>query len=135
MGIVSVIDEMVSSSKVHAWAYTTAGEHGRPAKGVAIVACMDARINVESMFGLRTGDAHIIRNAGGIVTDDVLRSLLISQRLLGTREILLLHHTACGGRHPSRELIDRSYPAPGPTRALLGQPQRGVRGGTARRCD
>src|SRR5947208_17089080 len=96
MGIVSVIDEMVSSSRVHAWAYTTAGEHGRPAKGVAIVACMDARINVESMFGLPTGDAHIIRNAGGIVTDDVLRSLLISQRLLGTREILLLHHTDCG---------------------------------------
>jgi carbonic anhydrase len=96
MGIVSVIDELVSSSKVHAWAYTTAGEHGHPAKGVAIVACMDARINVESMFGLRTGDAHIIRNAGGIVTDDVLRSLLISQRLLGTRAILLLHHTDCG---------------------------------------
>jgi len=96
MRIVSVIDEMVSSSRIHAWAYTTAGEHGRPAKGVAIVACMDARINVESMFGLPTGDAHIIRNAGGIVTDDVLRSLLISQRLLGTREILLLHHTDCG---------------------------------------
>src|SRR5947209_65630 len=75
MGIVSVIDEMVSSSRVHAWAYTTAGEHGRPAKGVAIVACMDARINVESMFGLPTGDAHIIRNAGGIVTDDVLPDL------------------------------------------------------------
>lgn len=92
----SVIDEMVSSSKVHAWPYTAAGEHGRPAKGVAIVGCMDARINIESMFGLRTGDAHIIRNAGGIVTDDVLRSLLLSQHLLGTREILLLHHTDCG---------------------------------------
>jgi len=96
MGLVSAIDEMVSSSKVHALAYTTAGTHGRPAKGVAIVSCMDARINVESLFGLRSGDAHIIRNAGGIVTDDVLRSLLLSQRLLGTREILLLHHTDCG---------------------------------------
>jgi len=96
MGIVSVIDEMVSSSKVHAWPYTTAGAHGRPAKGVAIVSCMDARINIESLFGLPSGDAHIIRNAGGVVTDDVLRSLLISQHLLGTREILLLHHTDCG---------------------------------------
>jgi carbonic anhydrase len=57
---------------------------------------MDARINVESLFGLRSGDAHIIRNAGGIVTDDTLRSLLISQRLLATREIMLLHHTDCG---------------------------------------
>lgn len=92
----SVIDELVWNSKVHALAYTTAGTHGRPARGVAIVACMDARINVESLFGLRSGDAHIIRNAGGIITEDTLRSLLISQRLLGTREILLLHHTDCG---------------------------------------
>src|SRR5690349_23927203 len=87
---------MLASSRFHALAYTVAGEHGRPAKSVAIVTCMDARINVESLFGLRTGDAHIIRNAGGSVTDDVLRSLLVSQRVLGTREILLLHHTDCG---------------------------------------
>src|SRR2546427_11845241 len=87
---------MVPGSGVHAWGYTTGGEPGRPAKGVAIVACMDARINVESMFGLPTGAAHIIRNAGGIVTDDGLHSQLISQRLLGTREILRLHHTDCG---------------------------------------
>jgi carbonic anhydrase len=93
---VSVIDELVASSRVHAVAYTAAGAHGRPAKAVAIVSCMDARINVESLFGLRSGDAHIIRNAGGIISDDVLRSLLISQHLLGTREILLLHHTDCG---------------------------------------
>jgi len=93
---VSVVDELVWNSKVHALAYSSAGPHGRPAKGVAILACMDARINVESLFGLRTGDAHIIRNAGGIVSEDALRSLMLSQRLVGTREILLLHHTDCG---------------------------------------
>jgi carbonic anhydrase len=93
---VSVVDELVSNSRIHAMAYTTAGVHGRPARSIAIVTCMDARINVESLFGLRTGDAHIIRNAGGIITDDALRSLVISQRLLGTREILLLHHSDCG---------------------------------------
>ncbi len=63
---------------------------------VAVVACMDARIDVFSVLGLRPGDAHVIRNAGGLVTDDVIRSLAISQRLLGTREIMLIHHTDCG---------------------------------------
>jgi carbonic anhydrase len=67
-----------------------------PAKGVAVVACMDARLHVSKMLGLREGDAHIIRNAGGVVTDDAIRSLAISQRLLGTREIILIHHTDCG---------------------------------------
>lgn len=67
-----------------------------PAKKLAVVACMDARLTVEEILGLKTGDAHIIRNAGGIVTDDALRSLIISQRLLGTREILVINHTDCG---------------------------------------
>jgi carbonic anhydrase len=67
-----------------------------PGKHVAVVACMDARLNVYGVLGLQEGDAHVIRNAGGVVTDDVIRSLTISQRLLGTREILLLHHTDCG---------------------------------------
>lgn len=67
-----------------------------PSLEVAIVACMDARIDVYSLLGLSLGEAHVIRNAGGVVTDDVLRSLLISQRLLGTREIILIHHTDCG---------------------------------------
>ena len=66
-----------------------------PAKGVAVVACMDARLNVYGLLGLREGDAHVIRNAGGIVTADELRSLAISQRLLGTTEIILIHHTDC----------------------------------------
>jgi carbonic anhydrase len=67
-----------------------------PAKGVAVLACMDARLNVYSILGLNEGEAHVIRNAGGVVTDDEIRSLAISQRLLGTREIVLIHHTDCG---------------------------------------
>jgi carbonic anhydrase len=67
-----------------------------PAKHVAVVACMDARLNPYGLLGLAEGDAHVIRNAGGVVTADVLRSLAISQRLLGTTEIILIHHTGCG---------------------------------------
>lgn len=67
-----------------------------PLSGLAIVACMDARLDVEESLGLRTGDAHIIRNAGGLVTDDVVRSLIVSQHLLGTDEILVIAHTRCG---------------------------------------
>ena len=67
-----------------------------PAKGVAVVACMDARLNVYALLGLEEGQAHVIRNAGGVITDDEIRSLAISQRLLGTREIILIHHTDCG---------------------------------------
>jgi carbonic anhydrase len=67
-----------------------------PAKNLAVVACMDARLNVYGMLGLKEGDAHIIRNAGGVITDDGIRSLTISQRLLGTNEIILIHHTDCG---------------------------------------
>src|ERR1044071_1898879 len=67
-----------------------------PARGIAIVACMDARLNPYGLLGLSEGDAHVIRNAGGVVTDDEIRSLAISQRLLGTKEIMLIHHTGCG---------------------------------------
>jgi carbonic anhydrase len=67
-----------------------------PGKQVAVVACMDARIETGHMLGIEEGDAHVIHNAGGVVTDDVIRSLTISQRLLGTREIVLVHHTDCG---------------------------------------
>jgi carbonic anhydrase len=67
-----------------------------PAAGTAVVACMDARLNVYGVLGLKEGEAHVIRNAGGVVTDDEIRSLAISQRLLGTREIILIHHTDCG---------------------------------------
>jgi len=68
----------------------------RPRRQLAVVACMDSRMDIFQMLGLAHGDAHIIRNAGGVVTDDVIRSLVLSQRLLGTREIILLHHTDCG---------------------------------------
>ena len=67
-----------------------------PSRSVAVVACMDARLDVYALLGLELGEAHVIRNAGGVVTEDVLRSLLISQRLLDTREIILIHHTDCG---------------------------------------
>jgi carbonic anhydrase len=67
-----------------------------PANHVAVVACMDARLNVYGILGLKEGEAHVIRNAGGVVTDDEIRSLAISQRLLGTTEIILIHHTDCG---------------------------------------
>ena len=67
-----------------------------PSSGVAVIACMDARLNVYSILGLGLGEAHVIRNAGGVVTDDEIRSLAISQRLLGTREVILIHHTECG---------------------------------------
>jgi carbonic anhydrase len=67
-----------------------------PSRHVAVVACMDARLNVYAILGLKDGEAHVIRNAGGVVTDDEIRSLAISQRLLGTTEIILIHHTACG---------------------------------------
>jgi carbonic anhydrase len=67
-----------------------------PAKKVAVIACMDARLDVHKILGLREGDAHVIRNAGGVVTDDAIRSLTISQRLLGTEEVILIHHTDCG---------------------------------------
>ena len=67
-----------------------------PARGVLVIACMDARLNVYDILGLGPGDAHVMRNAGGVVTDDAIRSLAISQRLLGTSEIILIHHTDCG---------------------------------------
>jgi carbonic anhydrase len=72
------------------------GVPGPPRLGVAIVTCMDARIDPAGMFGLEPGDAHVLRNAGGVVTDDVIRSLLLSQRFLGTRAVMLIHHTRCG---------------------------------------
>ena len=67
-----------------------------PGRKLAVLACMDARLVISEMLGLKEGDAHVIRNAGGVVTDDAVRSLAISQRLLGTEEIILIHHTGCG---------------------------------------
>lgn len=92
----SVTDEILTNNDRYAQAFTKGTLPLPPAKKLAVVACMDARLDVHALLGLAEGDAHVIRNAGGVVTDDVIRSLLISQRLLGTREIILIHHTDCG---------------------------------------
>jgi carbonic anhydrase len=93
---VSVTDELLSNNQAHTATFDRGGLPSRPARKLAVVACMDARLNPYAALGLREGDAHIIRNAGGVVTEDAIRSLAISQRLLGTEEIILIHHTECG---------------------------------------
>jgi carbonic anhydrase len=92
----SVTDELLQNNARYAEAFDKGDLPIPPAKRVAVVACMDARLHVGKLLGLQEGDAHIIRNAGGVVTDDEIRSLAISQRLLGTNEIILIHHTGCG---------------------------------------
>jgi carbonic anhydrase len=92
----TVTDELLQNNARYADGFDKGELPMPPAKGVAVVACMDARLHVSKILGLGEGDAHIIRNAGGAVTDDTVRSLAISQRLLGTREIVLIHHTDCG---------------------------------------
>ena len=90
------IDELLENAEQYAARFDKGELPLPPARGVAIVACMDARLNPHALLGLEEGDAHVIRNAGGVVTDDEIRSLAISQRLLGTTEIMLIHHTDCG---------------------------------------
>jgi carbonic anhydrase len=92
----SAIDTYLANNAKYAAGFSDPGLPIPPAREIAIVACMDARLETGAMLGLDEGDAHVIRNAGGVVTDDVIRSLMISQRLLGTREIMLIHHTDCG---------------------------------------
>ncbi len=92
----SVTDDLLKNNEEYARDFDKGDLPLPPAKGVAVVACMDARLDVHGMLGLELGDAHVIRNAGGVITDDEIRSLAISQRLLGTREIVLIHHTDCG---------------------------------------
>ncbi len=92
----SVTDELLRNNAAYADGFDKGDLPLPPARKVAVVACMDARLNVYGMLGLQEGDAHVIRNAGGVVTDDQIRSLAISQRLLGTEEIVLIHHTGCG---------------------------------------
>jgi carbonic anhydrase len=92
----SVLDELLRNNERYAAEFDAAGLPAAPARKLAVVACMDARMDVERILGLSEGDAHIIRNAGGVITDDEIRSLAISQRLLGTEEIALIHHTGCG---------------------------------------
>jgi len=92
----SVTEELLQNNAIYAESFEKGDLPLPPARGVAVVACMDARLDVHKILGLEEGDAHVIRNAGGVITDDEIRSLTISQRLLGTREIILIHHTDCG---------------------------------------
>lgn len=92
----SVTDELLRNNESYARSFNKGSLPLPPAKPVAVLACMDARLDVHKILGLEEGDAHVIRNAGGVATDDAIRSLVISQRLLGTKEIVLIHHTDCG---------------------------------------
>ncbi|MFI1792949.1 beta-class carbonic anhydrase [Streptomyces olivaceoviridis] len=92
----TVTDRLVEANRRYAEAFTDPGMDASPVLHVAVVACMDARLDLHQALGLQLGDCHTIRNAGGVVTDDVIRSLTISQRKLGTRSIVLIHHTGCG---------------------------------------
>jgi carbonic anhydrase len=92
----SVTDELLASNEDYAASFDKGHLPMPPARKVAVLACMDARLDPARALGLDEGDAHVIRNAGGVASDDAIRSLVISQRLLGTREIVLVHHTDCG---------------------------------------
>lgn len=92
----STTEELLKNNQTYARSFDKGDLPMPPGRKIAIVACMDARLNVYRMLGLAEGEAHVIRNAGGVVSDDVIRSLAISQRLLGTEEIMLIHHTDCG---------------------------------------
>jgi carbonic anhydrase len=92
----TVTDELLRNAERYAEGFDKGDLPLPPARKVAVVACMDARLNPYGLLGLQEGDAHVIRNAGGVITDDEIRSLAISQRLLGTEEVILIHHTDCG---------------------------------------
>jgi len=98
----SAADEYLARNQAYAEGYAASLSH-RPSRQVAVVACMDARLDVTAVLGMGDGEAHVIRNAGGAVTDDMIRSLAISQRLLGTTEIILIHHTDCGMQKTSED--------------------------------
>jgi carbonic anhydrase len=92
----STTDQLLENAESYAASFDKGDLPLPPARKIAVVACMDARLNPYGLLGLQEGDAHVIRNAGGVITDDEIRSLAISQRLLGTEEVILIHHTDCG---------------------------------------
>lgn len=104
----SVADDYLSNNAAYAITYSSPPPSARPSRHVAVVACMDARLMIFGLLGMGAGEAHVIRNAGGVVTDDVIRSLAISQRLLGTSEIILIHHTGCGLLNVTDDSFKRS---------------------------
>jgi carbonic anhydrase len=93
---VGVIDELLSNNRAFAGSLPAQHLDVRPSRRLAVVTCMDSRLDVFAALGLKDGEAHVLRNAGGVITDDVIRSLAVSQRRLGTREVMLVHHTDCG---------------------------------------
>jgi carbonic anhydrase len=93
---VTVIDELIDNNEAFSAPLSARHVDVRPRRGLAIVTCMDSRLDVFAALGLEVGDAHVLRNAGGVVTDDVIRSLAVSQRKLGTRAVMLIHHSDCG---------------------------------------
>ncbi len=119
----TVTDDLIRNAESYAETFDDGDLPLPPAKQVAVLACMDARLNVYGLLGLHEGDAHVIRNAGGVVTDDEIRSLSISQRLLGTKEIILVHHTDCGMlTFGDDEFAAKSKPTP--ASSLSGPPSR-----------
>ena len=90
------LGDLIAANGEYAAGFQDADLHSAPTRHLAVVACMDARLDVSGLLGLANGEAHVMRNAGGVVTDDVIRSLCLSQRSLGTKEIVLIHHTDCG---------------------------------------
>jgi carbonic anhydrase len=135
----SIVDTCLGHNAKYAsgQAIHTSGHPGaqpiQPARRLAVVACMDARLDVEDLLGLQTGDAHIIRNAGGVVTDDVIRCLVISHHLLDTNEIILIHHTRCGMLAFTDDLLTAGLEGDPAAEALLGQ-ATGRRFVSSRRC-
>lgn len=110
----SIIDEVLRANESYAKNFTLGHLPMPPARKLAIVACMDARLTVEQLLGLKTGEAHIIRNAGGVVTEDALRSLILSHHLLGTQEFMIINHTDCGMlTFKDEELRKKLYQATG----------------------
>jgi carbonic anhydrase len=93
---VTTIDELLANNQAFATGLPSGHLDVRPSRQLAVVTCMDSRLDVFAALGLGAGEAHVLRNAGGVITDDVIRSLAISQRRLGTREVMLIHHTDCG---------------------------------------
>jgi carbonic anhydrase len=106
-----VTERLLENNAEYSKTFTQGELQAPPACAVAVLACMDARLDVHKILGLQEGDAHVIRNAGGVATDDAIRSLAISQRLLGTKEIILIHHTDCGMLTFSEEELKREIQA------------------------
>lgn len=105
------VEQLLSNNATFASEFGDAGLEVNPSRQLAVVACMDSRMDIFQLLGLENGEAHIIRNAGGVITDDVIRSLCLSQRYLGTNEIMLLHHTDCGLQNVSEDSFNAELEA------------------------